>query len=107
MRTPPPPLFSIMLPTHNRAELLGRALASVVAQQEPRWELLIVDDGSTDSTWPLLCDWRVREPRLRCWWQSNRGQSASRPVGQSASRNRMLQAAQAPWIVFLDSDDEF
>ena len=55
-----------MLPTHNRAELLGRALASVVAQQEPRWELLIVDDGSIDGTWPLLCDWRVREPRLRC-----------------------------------------
>jgi glycosyltransferase involved in cell wall biosynthesis len=95
----PPPLFSIVLPTHNRAALLERALASVVAQHEPRWELLIVDDGSTDGTWPLLCDWRMREPRLHCWRQPNRG--------QSVSRNRMLQAAQAPWIVFLDSDDEF
>ena len=93
------PFFSIILPTYNRAALLDRALASVVAQSEPAWELLVTDDGSIDGTWASLCDWRHRDDRLICWRHANRG--------QSASRNRMLQHARAPWVVFLDSDDEF
>ncbi len=93
------PLFSIIMPTYNRAALLGRALSSVVAQVEPGWELLVGDDGSTDGTWPLLCDWQASDDRVRCWKHANRG--------QSATRNRLLAEARAPWIVFLDSDDEF
>ena len=94
-----PPLFSIIMPTYNRATLLGRALSSVVSQKEPSWELLVADDGSTDETWPLLCDWLARDERVRCWRHDNRG--------QSATRNRLLAEARAPWIGFLDSDDEF
>ncbi len=93
------PFFSIILPTYNRARLLDRALASVLAQSEPAWELLVIDDGSIDGTWASLCDWRRQDDRVRCWRHANRG--------QSASRNWMLQHALAPWIVFLDSDDEF
>jgi glycosyltransferase involved in cell wall biosynthesis len=94
-----PPLFSIILPTYNRAALLGRALSSVLAQDESSWELLVGDDGSTDKTWPLLCDWQARDHRVRCWRHENRG--------QSITRNRLLAQARAPWIAFLDSDDEF
>jgi glycosyltransferase involved in cell wall biosynthesis len=93
------PFFSVVLPTYNRAHLLDRALESVLAQGETSWELLVADDGSTDGTWASLCDWTRRDARMRCWRHANRG--------QSASRNRMLSHARAPWIVFLDSDDEF
>jgi glycosyltransferase involved in cell wall biosynthesis len=86
------------MPTYNRAALLDRALASVVAQTQPDWELLVIDDGSIDGTWASLCDWRRSDPRIRCWRHANRGQ-----VG---SRNAVLAHAGAPWIVFLDSDDE-
>jgi glycosyltransferase involved in cell wall biosynthesis len=58
------PLFSIIMPTYNRAALLGRALSSVVAQVELSWELLVGDDGSTDGTWPLLCDWQASDDRV-------------------------------------------
>lgn len=93
------PLFSILLPTYNRARLLDRALSSVLAQTEQAWELLVTDDGSTDGTWPSLCDWRRSDHRITCWRHANRG--------QSGSRNRMIEHARAPWVAFLDSDDEF
>jgi glycosyltransferase involved in cell wall biosynthesis len=93
------PMFSIILPTYNRAHLLDRALASVLGQQEQSWELLIADDGSIDGTWASLCDWTRRDRRLRCWRHANRG--------QAASRNAILQHARGDWVVFLDSDDEF
>lgn len=94
-----PPLFSVLMPTYNRARLLDRAVASVLAQSDPAWELLVTDDGSIDGTWATLCDWRRSDRRISCWRHANRG--------QAASRNAMLQNARAPWIVFLDSDDEF
>lgn len=95
----PAPLFSIVIPTYNRAHLLDRALESVLAQHESSWELLIADDGSTDGTWASLCDWTRRDHRVRCWRHGNRG--------QAATRNQMLQHARGEWVVFLDSDDEF
>lgn len=95
----PTPFFSILMPTYNRAGLLDRAVGSVLAQSEPDWELLITDDGSIDGTWASLCDWRRSDHRLICWRHANRG--------QAASRNAMLAHARAPWVVFLDSDDEF
>ena len=86
----PRPLFSILMPTLDRAELIDRAINSVMAQSEREWELLVADDGSIDGTWPLLCEWRQRESRVRCWHHPNRG--------QSASRNRLLQHARgAGW----------
>ncbi len=94
----PSPQFSIILPTFNRASLLERALASVVAQSELDWELLVADDGSTDETEELLDQWQARDRRIRCWRHPNQG--------QAASRNRMLEQARGQWIAFLDSDDE-
>lgn len=87
------------MPTFNRAGLLGRAMSSVLAQNEASWELLVADDGSTDETWPLLRGWQTADERIRCWRHGNRG--------QAVARNGLLGESRAPWIVFLDSDDEF
>lgn len=89
------PLFSVILPTYNRAYVLWKAIQSVIAQTEPRWELIVVDDGSTDCTLRLLEEFR--DPRLRVITTANRG--------PSAARNQGLAVASAPYIAYLDSDN--
>jgi glycosyltransferase involved in cell wall biosynthesis len=92
------PRCSVVLPTYNRIETLPRAVASVLAQDEPDFELLIVDDASTDATgtWlSTLSDPRIRTIRLE------------RNAGPSAARNRGLEVARAPFVAFLDSDDVY
>ncbi len=86
---------SVIVPAYNVERWVGQTIASVIAQSEPRWELIVVDDGSTDST----AD-RVREltdARIRLLRQENRG--------ASSARNRGLIEANAPFVVFLDADD--
>ena len=90
------PLVSVVIPTYNRATLLARALDSALAQTLSDFEVLVVDDGSTDETEAVVrgCgDDRVRYLR--------------QPTNQgvSAARNRGLQEARGPFIAFLDSDD--
>ena len=59
------PLVSIVLPVYNGARYLAESLASIVAQTYPRWELLCVDDCSTDATPSILAEWAARESRIR------------------------------------------
>jgi glycosyltransferase involved in cell wall biosynthesis len=73
------PLFSIILPTYNRAYVLWRAIQSVLAQTEARWELIVVDDGSTDDTSRLLEEFP--DICLRSVKTENRGPSAARNLG--------------------------
>ena len=90
------PRCTIILPTHNRAAALPRAVASVIAQNEPDFELIIIDDGSTDNTraWlATLDDARIRVVRS----EHNQGASAARNIG--------INMAAAPVLAFLDSDD--
>lgn len=103
-----PPLIAVIIPTYNRAALLERAVVSVLGQTFQDFELVVVDDGSTDRTadLPLFknSDPREprepREPRLRCIrLPENRGVSAARNAG--------VKATSAPWLAFLDSDDEW
>ena len=95
---PDPPLVSVVLPTYNRACLIGRSLRSALAQTLTDLELIVVDDGSTDDTPALLgevSDARVRVFRL----DENRGASRARNAGIERSRG--------DWVAFLDSDDEW
>jgi len=91
-------LVSVVIPVLDRADLLREAVSSVVAQTYPRWEIVIVDDGSTDDT-PAAIEELVRaEPaRIRALRQDNAGPGAAREAGRRAARGEFLQ--------FLDSDD--
>lgn len=87
---------SVIVPTHQRCEMLGRTLRSVLAQQGTEIEVIVVDDGSTDGT-----SARVRalgDARVRLARHSN-------PMGVSAARNRGILEATGEWIAFLDDDD--
>jgi glycosyltransferase involved in cell wall biosynthesis len=89
---------SVIIPTHNRASVIGRAVASVRAQTFHDMEIIVVDDGSTDDTPQIVQS--IHDPRIRyirC--QTNRGPSAARNVG--------LKAARGEYVAFLDSDDEW
>jgi glycosyltransferase involved in cell wall biosynthesis len=90
------PRVSIVLPTYNRADTLGRAIESVRAQTWQDWELVIVDDGSTDATRDVLAG--VSDSRVRVLSQANQG--------VAAARNRGLREARGGLVAFLDSDDE-
>ncbi len=91
------PSVSIVLPTFNRRSTLPRAIKSVLAQTWTDWELIVVDDGSTDGSADLVE--AIADPRVRLARQSNRGAAAARNHGLSLCRGR--------WITFLDSDDEW
>ena len=90
------PSISVVIPTHDRAEPLSRALTSVLAQTLAPMEIIVVDDGSTDPTRSLV---ERRFPAVRYLYQPNRG--------VSSARNRGIRAARGDWIALLDSDDEW
>lgn len=95
----PPPRVSVLLPTYNRSALLARAIASVQRQSDPRWELVIVDDGSTDRTADLLRSCARADSRIRFARQPN--------SGPAAARNRAYRLAAGRYVAYLDSDDEY
>ena len=90
------PLVTVVIPTHNRAHLLPRAVRSVTRQSYPRLEIVVVDDGSTDGTAGVLAG--LAEPRLRVVSQSAQGAAAARNAG--------VGVAEGSLVAFLDSDDE-
>jgi glycosyltransferase involved in cell wall biosynthesis len=91
------PLVSVLIPTYNRANYLPEALHSVLTQTFTDFEVLIVDDGSTDDTPALLA--QIRDPRVRCFHQTN--------AGTAAARNTAMRAARGQYIACLDSDDRW
>ncbi len=94
-----PPLVSIILCTYNRAHLVTRAIASVLAQSYGQWELIVVDDGSVDSTELVVMPIVKSDPRIRYLYQANRGVAFSRNVG--------IALARGTYTTFVDSDDEY
>ncbi len=94
-----PPLFSIIIPTYNRAHMLPQALQSVQDQTFPDWECIVVDDGSTDNTKEILQQWIEKDNRFRYIYQEN--------AERSAARNNGIKNAKGKYICFLDSDDYY
>jgi len=90
------PLVSVIIPTYNRASVLPRAIGSVLAQKFDDFELIVVDDGSTDSTADLLDKF---DGKLTALFQENRGVSSARNLGIKQSNGTL--------VAFLDSDDEW
>ena len=89
------PYFSIILPTYNRAHLLGTPIVSIINQTFTDWELIIIDDGSTDNTQEIVNSFE--EQRIKYIYQKNQERSAARNAG--------INAAKSPFICFIDSDD--
>ena len=92
-----PPLFSVIIPVFNRADVLATALASVLAQTCQDFEIIVVDDGSSDD--PAAIVTGFGDPRITCVRQDNRG--------AGAARNRGIDLAHGRYVAFLDSDDRF
>jgi len=91
------PLFSIILPTYNRASMLHIPIESIIAQTYKNWELIIIDDGSTDNTKEIVNSFH--DDRIQYFWQENKERSAARNFG--------INIASGQWICFIDSDDYY
>src|SRR5262245_7900755 len=89
--------ISIILPLYNKAAYVGRALSSILSQSFEDYELLVVDDGSTDEGASVVRSFRDR--RITMLYQSNGGPGAARNLG--------LRYAQGDLVAFLDADDEW
>jgi len=95
----PEPLISVYLPTRNRAALLPRAIGSVLSQTHRDFELIVVDDASTDDTWSILRGFAAQDPRVRIF-------RLEQQSGAPVARNRAIREARGPFITGLDDDDE-
>lgn len=91
------PKVSIVMPCFNAAAHLARSVGSVQAQDLQDWELVVVDDGSTDDSWQVLQSLARDDPRIRPLRQPN--------AGAASARNTGLMAAKGEFTAFLDSDD--
>jgi glycosyltransferase involved in cell wall biosynthesis len=93
-----PPKISVLLPTYGRRHILPRTIASVLAQDEKYFELIVVDDCSVDDTGTYLAS--LSDPRIRVL-------KPPKNLGTAGARNLGLEAAQADIVAFLDDDDVY
>jgi glycosyltransferase involved in cell wall biosynthesis len=98
MKDSPKPLFSIIIPTYNYARYLPRALDSILDQTGEDYEIVVVDDGSTDHTAEVIRGYQAKAGcPITYVFQENRG--------PSAARNHGVRLSTAPYLLFLDADD--
>ncbi|MBW6516386.1 MAG: glycosyltransferase family 2 protein [Candidatus Cloacimonetes bacterium] len=91
------PLISCITPTFNRSSLIREAIESNLAQIYPNWEMLIIDDQSTDDTWQVINDYAEKDARIRCFKNPLKGANNARNLG--------IEQAKGKYLVFLDDDD--
>ncbi len=102
--SPPPeqatPVVSVVIPLYNKQRTIARSIASLRAQSMQTFEVIIVDDGSSDGSWAQLeqCG-ATADPRFRCVRQANAGPGAARNAGSRLARGQ--------YLAFLDADDEW
>lgn len=93
-------LVSIVIPTFNRAHLIGETLDSILSQTHSNWECIIVDDGSTDATEIIILDYIQKDSRFHFYRRT-----FGTLKGPSSCRNIGLNKANGEFVMFLDSDD--
>ena len=91
------PLASVIVPLHNCERYVGRCIDSIVAQTYPEWELICIDDGSTDRSLAVAREHAAGHERCRFERQGNQG--------PGRARNRGLDLAQGKYVLFVDADD--
>lgn len=92
-----PHLVSVMMPVHNAERYVAGAVESLQRQTHTAWELLVVDDGSTDGTFQIVSE--IQDRRISLARQAN--------AGEATARNRALEDARGEFLAFLDADDRF
>ena len=93
------PLITVIMPTYNRAHLIKRSIDSVRNQTYPNWDLVIVDDRSTDNTLDVIQSYLDEDKRIRCVRNDTHAHNAG------GARNRGLEEIDGEYVAFLDSDD--
>lgn len=91
-------MVSIITPAYNSEKFIAETILSVLAQSYQDWEMIIVDDGSTDRTSEIVSSFQEKDSRIKYFYNATN-------KGSAFSRNIALQKAQGEWIAFLDSDD--
>lgn len=91
------PLVSIIIPVYNVENYIGKCVESVLAQTFIDFELLLIDDGSSDKSGKIIDEFAMADIRVVACHQQNSGASSARNYGLSRARGR--------WIIFIDSDD--
>ncbi len=91
------PSISIIIPAYNAQEYIRECLESVLAQTFTDFEVIVVNDGSTDSTLEIANEFAAKDARIRILSQKNQG--------VSYARNKAIEASNSEWVTFLDSDD--
>ena len=94
------PLVSVIMPAYNTEAFVGLAIQSVLAQTWPHWELLIINDGSSDNTEAAILAYVQQDARIKYFCTGNTGRA-------SKARNHGLEKALGEYITFLDADDEY
>ncbi len=92
------PLVSILVPVYNAERFIGDCLDSITAQDLEDFEILMVDDGSTDDSYHIMRQYSDRDPRIKLFQQENQG--------PASARNLLLHEARGKWIFFCDADDK-
>jgi teichuronic acid biosynthesis glycosyltransferase TuaG len=92
------PLVSVITPAYNAASYIAETIESVIAQSHKDWELLVVDDGSSDGTAQIISEYAAKDQRVRLIQSPGN-------EGAGPARNRALAAARGRYIAFLDGDD--
>ena len=91
------PLISVVMPAYNAEKHISESIDSVIAQTYTNWELIIVDDGSTDGTAKIIKNYQLTETRIKYAYQKN--------SKQGKAKNKAIELSNGQYIAFLDSDD--
>lgn len=90
-------MLSIIIPVYNTEKYLSECVESILSQTFEDFEVILVDDGSTDNSWKICCEYQNKDKRVRAFHKENSGVSATRNFG--------LEHAEGEYISFCDSDD--
>ncbi len=91
------PLISVILPVYNQEKYIAETIGSILDQSFGDFELLILDDGSTDNSAAVIKEYAAKDPRIKAYYEPN--------SGKSESTNKLVSRSQGKWCAFLDADD--
>ena len=91
------PLFSIIIPVYNSGKTIEKCIESIICQNFTNWEIILIDDGSTDNSSVICKRYAMNDSRIQYLYKTNGGVSSARNLG--------LDNATGTWITFIDSEE--